>query len=254
MRVHPVPCLKDNYAYLVHAADSDDCVVVDPSEPAPVLAALYERGLRLCAILNTHHHADHVGGNTELLRRQPTLAVYGHASDKGRIPGQTKFLEHGDHIDVAGLGFDIMHIPGHTLGAIAYVGHGVAFTGDTLFSAGCGRLFEGTPAMMYESLNRKLGALPATTLFYFGHEYTENNLRFAASIEPDSKDVRERAAHVADMRKHEMPSTPTTLSDELRTNPFLRCEEPTVARGVGLEPGANAVDVLAKLRKLKDDF
>lgn len=254
MRVHPVPCLRDNYAYLVHAADSDDCLVVDPSEPAPVLAALYERGLRLGAILCTHHHADHVGGNAELLRRQPKLDVYGHASDRGRIPGQTKFLEHGEHIEVLGTPWDILHIPGHTTGAVAYVGSGVAFTGDTLFAAGCGRLFEGTAEMMYESLNEKLGGLPLSTHFYFGHEYTENNLRFAASIEPDSEAIRERAGRVTEMRAGGVPTTPTTLADERATNPFLRCGEASVARGAGLEAGAEPARVLARLRKMKDDF
>jgi hydroxyacylglutathione hydrolase len=254
MRVHPVPCLRDNYAYLVHAEHTDDCIVVDPSEPAPVLTALYERGLRLRAILNTHHHHDHVGGNDELLRRHPRIDVFGHASDKGRIPGQTRFLEHGEHFEVVDLGFDILHIPGHTTGAIAYCGHGSAFTGDTLFAAGCGRLFEGTPQMMFESLNQKLGSLPDDTHFYFGHEYTENNLRFAASVEPDNADIAKRRAHVAEQRSGNVPTTPTTLAEERRTNPFLRCHIDAVARGVGLEPGSNPVEVLARVRKLKDDF
>jgi hydroxyacylglutathione hydrolase len=254
MRVHPVPCLRDNYAYLVHAEHSDDCIVVDPSEPAPVLTALYERGLRLRAILNTHHHHDHVGGNDELLRRHPRIDVFGHASDKGRIPGQTRFLEQGEHFELVDLGFDVLHIPGHTMGAVAYCGHGSAFTGDTLFAAGCGRLFEGTPQMMFESLNEKLGSLPDDTHLYFGHEYTENNLRFAASIEPDNADVAKRRAHVSEQRSAQVPTTPTTLAEERRTNPFLRCHLEAVARGAGLAPGSDPVEVLARVRKLKDDF
>src|SRR5882672_7345562 len=150
MLVTPVPCLRDNYAYLVRADESKTALVVDPSEAEPVLRALEQHGLALGGILNTHHHADHVGGNEELARRAGPLPmpfrICGHASDRGRIPGQTEFLEHGQEIEAAGLRAGILHIPGHTRGAVAYVFDGAVFTGDTMFAAGCGRLFEGTPA------------------------------------------------------------------------------------------------------------
>ncbi len=254
MRVHPVPCLRDNYAYLVHREDSDQCVVVDPSETRPVTDALRRHGLTLTAILNTHHHWDHVGGNEDLADRHPGLPIYGHASDRGRIPRQTHFLEHGDHITVAGLEFDILHIPGHTMGAIAYVGEGLAFTGDTLFAAGCGRLFEGTPKNMYESLNVVLGELSDETLVYCGHEYTQNNLSFAASLEPDNAAIRSQAEKAAFRLAEGRPTIPTTLSEERRTNPFLRCSEPTIALAVGLRAGADPTQVLGLVREAKDVF
>ena len=153
VEVHLVPCLKDNYAYLLHQPGSADALVVDASEEAPVLAALGRLGLNPVAILATHHHHDHVGGNAGLLSRFPQLRVFGYRTDQGRIPGQTDFLDDGQELELAGMGLKALHIPGHTLGAVAYVGEGAAFTGDTLFAAGCGRLFEGTAAQMYESLN-----------------------------------------------------------------------------------------------------
>src|SRR5580698_11610818 len=163
MRVIPVPCLSDNYAYLVTADGSDEALVVDPSESEPVIAALEREGLRLVAIVNTHHHPDHVGGNEGLCARFGALPVYAHHSDVGRVPAQTERVEEGRHLRVAGLDLDPLHVPGHTTGALAYVVEGGVFTGDTLFVAGCGRLFEGTPAMMHRSLSEKLGRLPPAT-------------------------------------------------------------------------------------------
>lgn len=254
MLIHPVPCLRDNYAYLVHAEGSERCVVIDPSAAEPVLTALERLGLRLCAILNTHHHYDHVGGNEPLMERLGQLPVYAHRSDEQRVPGFSHPLDDGDEFEVAGLSWRVLHIPGHTLGAIAYVGDGRAFTGDTLFAAGCGRLFEGTPAQMYESLNQRLGSLPDETLLYFGHEYTEANLRFAAHVEPSNLEVSDKQVLVAELRTTGMATTPTTLADERSTNPFLRCDQPELAQAVGLEPGADPVEVFRRLRKAKDEF
>jgi len=262
MKVTPVPCLRDNYAYLVQADGSDVAAVVDPSEAEPVLRALEEHRLKLAAILNTHHHADHVGGNEELARRATRAApassvpIFGHASDKGRIPGQTELLEHGQTIDVAGLRARILHIPGHTLGAVAYVFDGAVFTGDTLFASGCGRLFEGTPAQMYESLNVKLGALPDETRVYCGHEYTANNLRFAAAVEPGNPAITAKAARVAEMRARGEPTVPSTMSDERQTNPFMRCQSPEIKNSVSARlAGDNSpVAVLAAVRAAKDAF
>jgi hydroxyacylglutathione hydrolase len=258
MNTTPIPCLSDNYAYLVHAPESRDVLVIDPSEAAPVLRALQNRALRLVAILCTHHHWDHVGGNEELVKRFPGLRVYGHASDreKGRIPGQTRALEHGDTFEEAGLEFSVMHIPGHTLGAIAYVGGGAVFTGDTLFAAGCGRLFEGTPEQMYESLNGKLASLPDTTLVYCGHEYTANNLRFAEHVEPGNEHVKDKARRVAELVTRGEPTVPSTLGEEKLTNPFMRCDSPEIIRSMESRLGAerSPAAVLGAVRAAKDAF
>jgi hydroxyacylglutathione hydrolase len=252
----PIACLKDNYAYLVQADGSSDVVVVDPSEADPVARVLEERGLKLAAILNTHHHPDHTGGNEELARRTGQPPIYGHASDRGRIPGQTQFLEHGQEIEVAGLRARILHIPGHTRGAVAYVFDGAVFTGDTLFAAGCGRLFEGTPADMYESLNVKLAALPDGTRVYCGHEYTANNLRFAATVEPGNQAVRDKAARVAAQRERGEPTVPSTMADERATNPFMRCQSPEIISSVAsrLAGDQSPVAVLGAVRAAKDAF
>src|SRR3954471_17899813 len=213
MQVTIVPCLSDNYAYVLLAPGSKRAVVVDPSEAEPIERALDRLGVTLGAILATHHHGDHVGGNAALAQRFPGTKVFGHASDRGRIPEQTEFLEHGQELTVEGLEFRALHIPGHTLGALAYAGEGAVFTGDTLFAAGCGRLFEGTPAQMYESLNVTLAALPDSTLVYCGHEYTASNLRFAAHLEPANIAITEKAKRVAEQRAQGVPTVPSTLAE-----------------------------------------
>jgi hydroxyacylglutathione hydrolase len=239
VEVSIVPCLKDNYAYLVRPEGSKLCAVVDACEPEPIERALDELGLRLAAILATHHHADHVGGNDALVRRFPGIDVFGSAHDRGRIPAQNRFVDDGDEIEVLGLVFRCLLIPGHTLGAVAYFGHGAVFTGDTMFAAGCGRLFEGTPAMMYESLNHKLGALPDDTRVYFGHEYTAQNLRFAAAVEPENTHVTEKIERVAAVRARGESTAPSTIAEERLTNPFMR---------------SGSVERLGELRTLKDKF
>jgi hydroxyacylglutathione hydrolase len=239
MLVTIVPCLKDNYAYLVHPEGADVCAVVDACEAEPIERALEENGLTLGAILATHHHGDHVGGNDALARRFPGLAVFGSAHDRGRIPAQNRFVEDGEAIEAVGLAFRCLLIPGHTLGAVAYVGHGAVFTGDTMFAAGCGRLFEGTPAMMYDSLTRKLGALPDETRVYFGHEYTLQNLRFAAHVEPNNPDVRKKAEEVDALRSRGEFTAPSTLAEERLTNPFMR---------------SGSAEKFAELRAMKDKF
>lgn len=239
MLVTIVPCLKDNYAYLVRPEGANLCAVVDACEAAPIERALDEHALEIGAILSTHHHADHVGGNHELVARFPGIPVFGSAHDRGRIPAQNRFVEDGEAIEAVGLSFRCLLIPGHTLGAVAYVGHGAVFTGDTLFAAGCGRLFEGTPAMMYDSLIRKLGALSDDTLVYFGHEYTAQNLRFAAHVEPENQHVREKAERVDAMRARGEFTAPSTLAEERQTNPFMR---------------SGSVDKLGELRAMKDKF
>jgi hydroxyacylglutathione hydrolase len=215
MTITPIPCLSDNYAYLVTCDRTKKTAIVDPSEAAPVLEAVRRAGVKAEAIWNTHHHWDHVGGNEELVSALGIDEVCGHASDKGRIGAQTRFLEEGERFTLGDLAVRILHIPGHTTGAIAYVVDDAVFTGDTLFVAGCGRLFEGTPEMMFASL-AKLASLPDDTRVYCGHEYTKANLAFAAHVEPENADVRRAAANV------HVPSVPSTIAVEKRINPFVR--------------------------------
>jgi hydroxyacylglutathione hydrolase len=216
MRVVVVPCLKDNFAYLV--IDGQRCAVVDPGEAPPLEAALARENVELAAIWLTHHHHDHVGGVKELLAAHPGVEVVAHSSDRERAPGVTKLVDDGDVVTMGSLRAEIIHNPGHTLGAISYHVSGAVFTGDTLFAAGCGRLFEGTPEMMYTSLTR-LAALPPETRVYFGHEYTAANLAFARAVEPDNAAVTARAAQLP------TPSTPSTIADERATNPFVRAPD-----------------------------
>jgi hydroxyacylglutathione hydrolase len=251
MRVIPVPCLSDNYAYLVTRDGSSDAFVVDPSESAPVIAALEREGLRLVAIVNTHHHHDHVGGNEELRARFGDLPVYAHVSDVGRVPAQTERVEEGRSFHVAGLELHPLHVPGHTLGAVAYHVEDAVFTGDTLFVAGCGRLFEGTPEQMHDSLSGKLGRLPAATRVYCGHEYTVNNLRFAVHAEPENRAAAAMLEAAQATRAKGEPTVPSTIGDELRVNPFLRCDAPSIAAHF---PGASVVETFAAVRKAKDTF
>jgi hydroxyacylglutathione hydrolase len=259
VRVVAVPCLSDNYAYLV-IGDAGEAIVVDASEAAPVREALGRQGVRLAAIWSTHHHWDHVGGNEELAR-EFSVEVVGHTSDKGRLPGLTRGVDAGDTVRAAGIEARCLHVPGHTLGAVAYhvagerggAGDGAVFTGDTLFCAGCGRLFEGTPAQMHASLT-SLTQLPGGTRVYCGHEYTENNLRFAAHVEPSNADVTRARERAAATRGRGEPTVGTTLDEERRTNPFLRADSVEIRRTLGVPAGADAVTAFAAIRSAKDAF
>ena len=252
-----IPCLKDNFAYLLICEASGEAAVVDPSEAAPVLRACETHGVTLTAILNTHHHWDHVGGNQELIGRFPEVAVYGFHTDMGRIPGQTVALRETDNVVFGKVRGKITHNPGHTAGAITYYFGNKAFTGDTLFAAGCGRLFEGTADQMYQSLNHSIGSHAPETLLYFGHEYTQSNLSFAASVEPENRAITQRAKEVRALRREGLFTTPTTLELERKTNPFMRCDSPALvaiaqAEGKGQDP--SGAEVLAVIRKRKDRF
>lgn len=256
LEVSPVRAFSDNYLWLIRApGDRAGAVVVDPGDARPVQVALEQQDLELRAILVTHHHPDHVGGVRALAERY-SAEVFGPARET--LPCKFRPLEGGAIVSLAGLGleFDVMDVPGHTLGHIAYHGHGALFCGDTLFSGGCGRLFEGTPAQMLDSLDR-IAALPDETLVYCAHEYTLGNLRFAAAVEPGNADVLETLDAVRALRSRDAITLPTTLGHERRINPFLRCREPAVRAAAEARAGrplAAASDVFAVIRGWKDEF
>jgi hydroxyacylglutathione hydrolase len=247
MRIVPVPCLKDNFAYLV-IDDDGRCAVVDPGEAAPVEAALTRERAELAEVWATHHHGDHVGGIGELVAGRSGVEVVIGVKDAQRTKHVTRTVEDGDEVVLGSLRARCIHNPGHTIGAITFLVNGCAFTGDTLFGGGCGRMFEGDAATMHASLMR-LAALPPDTKVYFGHEYTAANLRFAAAVEPDNAAVSGRASSLG------TPTTPSTIADERATNPFLRAAEPAViaaarARGAAGDP----VSVFGAIRGWKDSF
>ncbi|MGB8222277.1 MAG: hydroxyacylglutathione hydrolase [Polyangiales bacterium] len=247
MKVIPIPCLSDNYAYLV--IENGRVAVVDPSEADPVLRALHEARGTLSEIWLTHHHWDHIGGIEALMEECPVEHVRGsrYDAEQHRIPRQTDALADGDSFEFGGASVEIFEIPGHTLGAIAFVADGNLFSGDTLFIAGCGRVFEGTMEMMSRSL-AKLRALPPDTKVWCGHEYTVNNLRFAKTIEPGNPDVERALREATAIRDRGELTVPGRLDRELATNPFLRFDDPKVAAG------RDPVESFAAIRAAKDQF
>ena len=260
LELRPLPAFSDNYIWVFAERGSSQCGVVDPGDAAPVLRYLQHHGLALEAILLTHHHADHIGGVQDLLEHAP-VPVYGPNSK--RMPGITNVVGTGDTITVAGTCFKVLEVPGHTLEHIAYFGTPadssgppLLFCGDTLFGAGCGRMFEGTPSMMHASLE-KLAALPPSTRVCCAHEYTLSNLRFAAAAMPDSTAVRERFVREQALRDAGVPTLPSQPSDEQATNPFLRCGRPEVvasARQHSPGTGSDPASVFGALRSWKDTF
>lgn len=253
----PIPAFSDNYIWLVR--EGPNAAVVDPGDAGPVQGYLDREGLRLTAILNTHHHPDHVGGNAALLARFP-VPVFGPARES--IPGRTHALAEGDAIAVPGIGIGlkVLDVPGHTAGHIAYVGTNesppIAFVGDTLFAGGCGRLFEGTPAQMAASLS-KLAALAPDTRVYCAHEYTLANLRFALAVEPGNVALRDREVREQGKRDRGEPTVPSVIVDERATNPFLRAGLPAVFASAQAHAGrklADAVEAFAVLREWKNAF
>jgi hydroxyacylglutathione hydrolase len=253
LEIHMFPCLADNYGYLLHDADSGATAAVDTPDAAEILAQLDTKGWRLTHIFNTHHHADHAGGNLELKARTGCRIV-GPRADAARIPGIDIAVGEGDVVELGRHRATVFDTPGHTRGHIVYYfadAH-AAFVGDTLFALGCGRLFEGTPAQMWSSLQKILG-WPDDTRLYCAHEYTQSNARFALTVEPGNELLKQRAAAVASRRAANKPTVPSTLAEERATNPFLRPTSPDLQRTIGLA-GASAVDVFAKTRALKDAF
>jgi hydroxyacylglutathione hydrolase len=246
-----VPCLKDNYAYLLADRDAGLCAVVDPSEPGPVKAALAKSGLKLTHILNTHHHWDHTGGN-EALKAEFGAIVVGPGKDRDRIPGIDEGVSEDTGWTFGPHRARILEVPAHTKGAITFVFGDIAFTGDTLFAMGCGRLFEGDPPMMWNSLS-KLMTLPGDTKIYCGHEYTLSNGRFAPTLEPNNADLKARMREVEAARAKNEPTIPSTMELEKKTNPFLRPNSPELRRSLGME-NASDVEVFGETRKRKDSF
>ena len=253
LQVHPVRAFQDNYVWTL--TYGGNAAVVDPGEAGPVLAFLRAHKLNLTAILNTHHHADHVGGNAELLEHYP-VPVYGPHDE--RIPTVSDRVREGDSFTLPGfdLKLQVLEIPAHTRTHIAFAGGGMVFCGDTLFACGCGRLFEGTPAQMHAAL-AKLAKLPGDTRVYCGHEYTVSNIKFARAVEADNAALKKWEQDAAALRAKEQPTLPSTIADELRANPFMRCEIPAVAAAASRHAGkplADAVSVLGALREWKNNF
>jgi len=253
LQVHMFPCLSDNYGYLVHDPATGATASIDTPEAAAIDAALAERGWKLTHILNTHHHFDHAGGN-EALKAQWHCTVIGAADDAERIPGIDVRVREGDRVQLGSATATVLEVPGHTTGHIAYyfADDGIVFVGDTLFALGCGRLFEGTPAQMWNSL-QKLMALPDDTVVYCAHEYTQSNARFALSVEPGNAALVDRSAEIDQLRAQGKPTVPSTIRLEKATNPFLRATSGELQQQLGLV-GAAAVDVFAETRRRKDHF
>lgn len=255
-RITAIPAFFDNYLWLLSRGQR--AVIVDPGDATPVLAALREKQLQLDAIVITHHHPDHIGG-IRTLREQFDVPVYGPRAEAHTIPGLTQLLDDGDTLTVLGCEFQVMALPGHTLGHIAYLLSGdppILLCGDTLFSAGCGRLFEGTPQQMYDSFAR-IAALPDATQIYCTHEYTLSNLAFARAVEPDNPDIAAHIEAVKILRSRNEPSVPTTLALEKRINPYLRVHLPSVRMAAEQhcgQPLPNPAQVFAAVRRWKDGF
>jgi len=255
LEVKPVSAFQDNYIWLIVNPESGATAIVDPGDARPVLAEISRQELRPAAILITHHHPDHTGGITEILEKY-RIPVYGPANEA--IPGRTEALKEGDKVTLLELDtvFEILEVPGHTSGHIAYHGNRMLFIGDTLFMSGCGRLFEGTATQMHRSLC-KLLSLPDDTRIYCAHEYTMANLRFALAVEPENKDIITRIRECEILRMQNAPTVPGTLAVEKKTNPFLRTDVPAVISAAAKYTGQQlnqGVDVFAAIRRWKDNF
>ncbi|XP_060085813.1 hydroxyacylglutathione hydrolase, mitochondrial-like [Ylistrum balloti] len=254
MDVILLPALKDNYMYLIIDQATKECACVDPVEPEKVLNAVKEMGVKLTTLMTTHHHWDHAGGNKELVSKCPQLSVFG--GDK-QIDGLKENVVHGDEFKIGQLNVRCLHTPCHTTGHICYyvtAGEGedpAVFTGDTLFIAGCGRFFEGTPENMKTALIDILGELPPKTKVYCGHEYTVNNLKFALSVEPKNQDMITKMAWAQTKRNENKPTIPSTIGDEFKFNPFMRVREASVMNYTGT---SDPVETMGFLRKAKDKF
>ena len=251
-----LPAFKDNYIWALHSLDGTEVIVVDPVDPKVVFDYLQKNKLKLSAILVTHHHWDHSGGVRALVDHFDSVSAYGPIGEK--VDGIKHFVSEGDEIVFPSfqLTLKVLEIPGHTLGHVAYFNEDILFCGDTLFSCGCGRVFEGTAQQMVTSLN-KLKALSPRTMMYCGHEYTLANIHFAQNVEPHNKALKNRRILVEDLRHRDLPSLPISMGEERKTNPFLRCEEPEVIDSVQKYAKISLNDpisVFAHLRQWKNEF
>ena len=253
MKIEIIPCLQDNYSYLIIDEKKNIACVVDPSESDPVIKYLESNQINLKFILNTHHHYDHVGGN-KILKKKYNARVVGFKGDKHRIPEIDITLNDQENWKYENFETKIIHVPGHTLGHICFYFYKEEsiFTGDTLFSLGCGRIFEGTYKQMFESLN-KLKNLPGDTKVYCGHEYTYKNLQFCLTLNPNNNFLKEKKKVIESNLKNKKPNIPSTISDEIKTNIFFRCNDPEVKKAVNLENSTD-LEIFMKLRDLKDNF
>ena len=254
IHIIPISLLQDNYAFLLVDQEKKECAVIDPSEYLPIKEYIDHFNLKLIAILVTHHHYDHVGGIEELVNNYKDVQVYCSDYDflQNRVPCKTKALKNNETFDLLGHSFLCLSVPGHTLGAITYYSKALQamFTGDTLFTAGCGRLFEGSAEQMYHSLS-SLSRLPPQTKIYCGHEYTLNNLNFALSLKKDDPYIQDRLKKVEILRKNNKPTVPEKLEIELKTNPFLQADSDIMKHITGKN---NPVDVFSYIRHQKDIF
>ena len=254
LSVELIPAFQDNYIYLLRSPGSDDVGIVDAGDAGPAIAALDRQALTLTHIFNTHHHLDHMGGNDALKARFPEAKLVAPKSETERIPGIDETVSDGDTVTFGTLRFKVIEVPGHTRGHIAlWTEKGQAvFCGDTLFAMGCGRMFEGNAAQMWASLG-KLKGLPPETRIYCGHEYTQNNARFAVTVDPENTALASRFEAVKQLRAAGKPTIPSTMGLETETNPFLRADAPDIAKAVGMA-GADPVTVFAEIRQRKDNF
>ncbi|KAG0486768.1 hypothetical protein HPP92_008863 [Vanilla planifolia] len=254
LKIELVPCLRDNYAYLLRDMNTGTIGIIDPSEAVPVVDVLTQRNESLTYIINTHHHYDHTGGNMELKERYGAKVV-GSAKDKDRIPGIDIALHGGDRWMFGDHQVLVMETPGHTKGHVSFyfAASGAIFTGDTLFSLSCGKLFEGTPGQMLASL-KKIMSLPDDTNIYCGHEYTLSNSKFALSVEPKNEHLIEYSDHIANLRSKNIPTIPTTLEREKQCNPFLRSSSAEIRRSLGIPATASDAEALGIIRRAKDNF
>ena len=253
LKIEQFMCRSDNFGVLLHDPKSGQTALIDAPEEAPILAAVERTGWTPTVVFTTHHHGDHIEANLALKQRF-RLRIIGPEAEAAKIPGVDETVEDGSRFDFAGRTVHVIATPGHTAGHVCYhlPEEGLAFTGDTLFAMGCGRLFERPAPVMLQSL-RKLAALPPETVVHCGHEYTLSNARFALSVDPDNAALKQRAAEVERQRAAGQPTLPTTIAAELATNPFLRAGDASIRRHLGME-AADEAEVFAELRRRKDNF
>ncbi|WP_163265639.1 hydroxyacylglutathione hydrolase [Chelativorans alearense] len=253
LEIEQFMCRSDNFGILARDSETGETALIDAPEERPILEAVERTGWTPTMILTTHHHGDHVAANLALKERFK-LAIVGPAAEADKIPGIDRRVKEGDTVRVGRQEAQVIETPGHTAGHISYhfADAGIAFTADTLFALGCGRLFEAKPPVMLSSL-KKLAALPLETVIYCGHEYTKANARFALTVDPTNSALKERAKRIEALRSEGKPTLPTTLADEMATNPFLRWHDPVIRRNLGMEEASDEA-VFAEIRKRKDLF